>query len=683
MKKNKKILLMGNPNVGKSTVFNEITGSHQHTGNWTGKTVDIAKGKYYYKFTDYELIDLPGTYSLLSSSEEERLARDYLCFEEYDCVVCVVDATNILRNLNLVLQVIEVTDKAVLLLNLNDEAKKKNIDVDAENLSKLLGIPVVRATARSGKGINELLEQIYLVSNNTIQNEVHTLFYSNTIENAVHRVTKGLKGNIETDKNLRFFALRLLESDDSFNTSFNAHFGDDILHKGSLRGNINTAKKELEQFGYNGDKYVKSITAAIFEKTNDIAKQTVKTLPSKKEKLEKSLDKILMGKFTSIPVMLLLLGVVLWITIAGSNYPSDFLRSVFDNFEIWLADSLIHLGVSQTIVSLLVNGILRVLLWVVAVMLPPMAIFFPLFALLEDFGILPRIAFNLDGAFERCGACGKQALTTCMGYGCNAVGVTGCRIIDSPRERLVAIITNSLTPCNGRFPLMIAIISMFFCKNSILSAVILLAMIAVSMLMTFLTSKILTSTVLKGVSSSFVMELPPYRKPKILSLIGDTIREKIIFVLLRAVVVAAPAGLIIWVLANINIADSTLLCKIAQVLDPMGHFIGLDGVMLLAFILGFPANEIVIPIALMAYLSTGEMGDYASLESLKTILTDNGWTWTTALCTCIFSMFHFPCSTTLLTIWKETKSAKWTLTSVLTPLLAGVVVCALINLIFG
>lgn len=224
---------------------------------------------------------------------------------------------------------------------------------------------------------------------------------------------------------------------------------------------------------------------------------------------------------------------------------------------------------------------------------------------------------------------------------------------------------------------------MFFCKSSILSALILLAMIAVSMLMTFLTSKILTSTVLKGVSSSFVMELPPYRKPKILSLIGDTIREKIIFVLLRAVVVAAPAGLIIWVLANINIADTTLLCKIAQVLDPIGQFIGLDGVMLLAFFLGFPANEIVIPIALMAYLSTGEMGDYTSLESLKTILTDNGWTWITALCTCIFSMFHFPCSTTLLTIWKETKSVKWTLTSVLTPLLAGVAVCALINLIFG
>ena len=389
-----------------------------------------------------------------------------------------------------------------------------------------------------------------------------------------------------------------------------------------------------------------------------------------------------MGRYTSIPVMLLLFAVVLWITVAGSNYPSEFLRGVFDNFEVWLADKLAATGASDNFVSLFVNGILRVLLWVIAVMLPPMAIFFPLFAILEDFGILPRIAFNLDGAFERCGACGKQALTTCMGYGCNAVGVTGSRIIDSPRERLVAIITNSLSPCNGRFPLLIAVISMFFSQNSVAAALILLCFMGVSMLATFASSKLLTSTVLKGVSSSFVLELPPYRKPKILSLIGDTVREKIIFVLFRAAAVAAPAGLVIWVLANVRVGSVTLLCYIADILEPAGRFIGLDGVMLLAFILGFPANEIVIPIALMAYLSTGEMSDYSSLESLKTILTDNGWTWVTALCTCIFSMFHFPCSTTLLTIWKETKSVKWTALSVITPLVFGVVICAVISHVF-
>ncbi len=680
MKKNKKVLLMGNPNVGKSTVFNEITGSHQHTGNWTGKTVDTAAGEYYYKFNTYELIDLPGTYSLLSSSEEERLARDYLCFEDYDCVVCVADATNLLRNLNLVLQVIEVTDKVVLLLNLCDEAKKKNITIDTAYLSKSLGVPVVKSTARSGKGINELLEQVHLISNGTQVNNAATLFYSNQIESAVNQVKRELKKTMDTDKNYRFFALRLIENDESFNQSFKEHFGEDVLNKGALRAALNSAKSELGKFGVN---VIKSITQTLFNKTNAIAEAAVIKLPSKKERLEQHLDKILLGKYTSIPVMLVLFGVVLWITIAGSNYPSDALRGVFDDFELWLAGSLLNVGVPEIFVSLVVNGILRVLLWVVAVMLPPMAIFFPLFALLEDFGVLPRIAFNLDGAFERCGACGKQALTTCMGYGCNAVGVTGARIIDSPRERLLAIITNSLTPCNGRFPLLIAVISMFFCSNSIVSALILLALIAFSMLMTFGVSKILTATVLKGVASSFVLELPAYRKPKFLKLMGDTIREKIIFVLLRAAVIAAPAGLIIWILANISVGDISLLCKISQLLDPVGRFIGLDGVMLLAFILGFPANEIVIPIALMAYLSTGEMGDYASLESLKTILVDHGWTWVTALCTCIFSMFHFPCSTTLLTIWKETKSVKWTLMSVITPLAAGVAVCAIIKLIFG
>lgn len=678
MIKNKKVLLMGNPNVGKSTVFNEITGSHQHTGNWTGKTVDSCSGKFKYKFNEYELVDLPGTYSLLASSEEERVARDYLCFNDYDCVVCVVDATNLERNLNLVLQVMELTNKVVLLLNLCDEAKKKNIEIDTAQLSKLLGVPVVKATARSGKGINELLEIVYQISNETLLNESTTLFYNNTIESAVKQVSRALKGQIDTDRNLRFFSLRLIENDESFNSSFKENFGSDVLLKGNVRASIKSAQNKLKQFGVNVSQ---TVTTAIFDKSEDIAKSVSKKLPSKKDAFEKRLDNLLLGKYTSIPIMLLLFGTVLWITIAGSNYPSDWLRGVFDNFQVWLADWLVSINAPDVFISLFVNGILRVLLWVVAVMLPPMAIFFPLFALLEDFGVLPRIAFNLDGAFESCGACGKQALTTCMGYGCNAVGVTGARIIDSPRERLVAIITNSLTPCNGRFPLLIAVISMFFVKNSFLSAMILLGMIAGSMLMTFACSKLLTSTVLNGVSSSYIMELPPYRKPKVLRLIGDTVREKVIFVLLRAVVVAAPAGLIIWVLANISVGDASLLSRIAEVLNPVGQFLGMDGVMLLAFILGFPANEIVIPIALMVYLSTGELSDYSSLESLKTILVDNGWTWVTALCVCVFSMFHFPCSTTLLTIYKETRSIKWSALSVLVPLMAGVVCCALINLI--
>lgn len=443
---------MGNPNVGKSTVFNEITGSHQHTGNWTGKTVDIATGEYYYKFVDYELVDLPGTYSLLSSSEEERLARDYICFEDYDCVVCVVDATSLMRNLNLVLQITEITDKIVLLLNLADEAKKKNIIIDTKLLSSQLGVPVIQATARSGKGINELLEQVHLVCNETLCNDCVPTSYSGAVELAVSYAQSGLKHTIDTDKNERFFALRILENNESFNRSFKAKYGDDIFNACPLHCKLENARNILEQFAVTDSDYTRFITDALLKRASQISEKAVNSLPSKKERREQRLDKLLLGKYSSIPVMLLMLGAVLWITIAGSNYPSELLRRLFDSFELWLAQSLLGIGVSHTVVSFFVNGILRVLLWVIAVMLPPMAIFFPLFAFLEDFGILPRIAFNLDCAFEKCGACGKQALTTCMGFGCNAVGVTGCRIIDSPRERLIAIITNSLTPCNGRFP---------------------------------------------------------------------------------------------------------------------------------------------------------------------------------------------------------------------------------------
>ncbi len=680
MIKDKKVLLMGNPNVGKSTVFNEITGSHQHTGNWTGKTVGTCEGRYTYKFTNFRLVDLPGTYSLLSSSDEERIARDYLCFEDYDCVVCVIDATNLERNLNLVLQVLELTDRVVVLLNLCDEAKKKNIEIDNLALSKSLGVPIIRATARSGKGINELLEAIFCISNETLINETAVLYYSSPIETAIKQITRELKCSLETDKKLRFFALRLIENDESFNKSFKEHFGKEVLLNTDLNTALASAEKQMDTFAINP---AKSVTQAIYEKASHLAEAASKQLPSKKERAEKALDNILLGKYTAVPVMLLLFAIVLWLTVAGSNYPSEFLREVFDGFEARLAEILADIGAPPWVTGLFVNGILRVLLWVIAVMLPPMAIFFPLFALLEDFGILPRIAFNLDGAFEKCGACGKQALTTCMGYGCNAVGVTGARIIDSPRERLIAVITNSLTPCNGRFPLLIAIISMFFCSNSFTAAGILLILIIVSVAMTFLCSKLLSTTILKGVASSFVLELPPYRRPKILRLLCDTLREKILFVLLRAAAVSAPAGLIIWLMANINVGESSLLCTAADFLNPFGELIGLDGVILIAFILGFPANEIVIPIALMAYLSSGEISDYSSLESLKSILTDNGWTWVTALCTCVFSMFHFPCSTTLITIYKETKSLKWSALSVLVPLSAGIISCAVINLIFG
>ena len=399
---------------------------------------------------------------------------------------------------------------------------------------------------------------------------------------------------------------------------------------------------------------------------------------------DRKLDRILTSKRTGFPIMLALLLVVFWLTITGANYPSQWLADGLFWVQDRLTDFFTWMHAPAWLHGALVLGVYRVLAWVVSVMLPPMAIFFPLFTLLEDFGYLPRIAFNLDKYFKKACACGKQALTMCMGFGCNAAGVVGCRIIDSPRERLIATITNNFVPCNGRFPTLIAIITMFFVgtaggfASSFLSALGLTLVILLGVGMTLLVSRLLSKTILKGVPSSFTLELPPYRTPQVGKVIVRSIFDRTLFVLGRAAAVAAPAGLILWLMANVTVGDMSLLAHCSQFLDPFGRLLGLDGTILMAFILGFPANEIVIPIVIMAYMAKGSLTDMSNLNELHTLLTNNGWTWLTAVCTMLFSLMHWPCSTTCMTIHKETQSLKWTAVSFAVPTVIGMLVCLLV-----
>lgn len=681
------VALAGNPNVGKSTVFNELTGMNQHTGNWPGKTVNSATGEYNYKFHNYVVVDLPGTYSLLAHSAEEEVARDFICFGGADAVVIVLDATCIERNLNLVLQTLEITDKVVICLNLMDEAKKKKIFVDKDMLSELLGVPVICATARSGKGINELLEQVHLTIMSDEPRETAVIRYLRPIEEAVAILENPVKIAVEGKVNPRFASLRLLENDDSLNHSIKENLGFDILENEKVNSALTKAKKLLHRSGLDQEKYRDKIVSCLVMNSERIASQAVRIDVDKAQKRDRRLDKLFTGKLTGIPIMVLLLLFVFWLTITFSNYPSGLLQELMQLILEKLHDfgNFVHMPLWLS--GMLFDGVFKVLGWVVAVMLPPMAIFFPLFTLLEDFGYLPRVAFNLDNCFRKANTCGKQSLTTCMGFGCNAAAVTGARIIDSPRERLIAIITNSFIPCNGRFPLLISIITMFFVgavggfAGTVSSALILTMIIVFSVGMTFLASKILSTTLLKGVPSSFTLELPPYRKPQIGKVIVRSIFDRTLFVLGRAVAVAAPAGLLIWLMANIKYGDSSILSICSGFLDPFARLFGMDGIILVAFILGFPANEIVIPIILMAYMATGNLTDYSNLAELKTILVDNGWTWITAISVMLFSIMHWPCSTTCITIRKETKSWKWTLVSVAVPTICGFAICFIFNFV--
>lgn len=682
MKDNNRIIaLAGNPNVGKSTVFNALTGLHQHTGNWPGKTVSNASGYFNFNNLTYKIYDLPGIYSILAHSEEEFVARDFICFGGSDVVVIVCDAGCLMRNLNLVLQVCEITDKVVVCVNLLDEAKKKKIDVDLNKLSDLLGVRVVGTSARSNVGLDELLSNIELTFGEIRKSR--KVRYNQYVEDAIKVISDAIILN-DDSINKRWVALNLLRDDELLRDKIEEELMIDLSDE-----KIDNSIKQARTLLLDGDITINEIDDVLTESINNeaslISSKVVSYLNEDYDKKDRRLDKILTKKSTGIPIMIILFAFIFWLTITGSNYPSMLLQSVLFKFENVLFNFFSYLHIPNFVNEALTHGVYRVLAWVVSVMLPPMALFFPLFTILEDIGYLPRIAFNVDGIFKKCKTCGKQALTMAMGFGCNAVGVSGCRIIDSPRERLIAILTNSFVPCNGRFPILISIITMFLVGveggfwNSLLGVLILMMVIGFGIFMTFVTSSVLSKTLLKGVPSSFTLELPPYRRPQYGKVIVRSIFDRTLFVLGRAITVAIPAGLVIWCLANININGGSLLSILSNVLDPLGKLLGMDGVILLAFILAFPANEIVIPIIIMSYMSTGNLVDISNLSTLREVLVSNGWTWVTAVSVMLFSLMHWPCSTTCLTVKKETSSIKWTILSIVIPTFCGVVICLIFN----
>lgn len=701
------VALAGNPNTGKSTVFNALTGLRQHTGNWPGKTVARAEGGCSIEGDKYKLVDLPGTYSLLSASMDEEIARDFLLFGKPDVTVVVVDATRLERNLNLVLQVLEITDRAVVCLNLIDEARRTGLAVDERRLARDLGVPVVATAARYGEGLEELLAAIAdVASGRTVCKPRRLGGRAPGLETAVGRLTAEVERVFPGLPNAAWVALRLLDGDGAIAEAVrDGSLGE--LRDGAAGSDgeaappppvdaaaaaelLSTARALRWQVGRD---FHGKLMEGVYAEAARLAERAV-TRAGEAQRFDwsRAVDRVVTSRALGFPIMLGLLTVVFWVTIAGANVPSSMLATLLiDQVHPLLKAGAVAIGLPWWLDGLLVDGMYLATAWVVAVMLPPMAIFFPLFTLLEDFGYLPRVAFNLDRMFKRVGAHGKQALTMAMGWGCNAAAIVSTRIIDSPRERLIAIITNNFALCNGRWPTQILIASIFLGALApahlagLVSAVSVVGIAVLGVLLTFAVSWLLSHTVLRGEVSTFSLELPPYRPPRVLKTIYTSIIDRTLVVLWRAVVFALPAGALIWLLSNIQPGGVSLAERAIQSFDGFGVLVGLSGVILLAYVIAIPANEIVIPTILMlTVLVTGAAGvgagagvlfELDSPEATARLLEAGGWTLLMAVNLMLFSLVHNPCSTTLYTIWKETRSAKWTAVSALLPLGLGFGLC--------
>ena len=652
------ILLCGNPNVGKSSIYNILTHSHEHTGNWTGKTVELSTKKIV--GTDYYLVDLPGIYSLSSLSEEENIAKMTMLFSDYKSIIYVVDATQIEKNLNLLFQILQINKNIILCINMIDELENKNIKLDTNKLSNILGIKVIKFSTYKNIGYNELIEAIK--EDNYCE---YNYYYNDEIEKHINNISSYLPVGF----NNRYMSISVLNKDEYLVKYVKERYGINLENNDVKNYIMNINSEEIsDQISIKINTLSRIVTNEVFKKSS--------------ENNISLLDKIFSNKIYSIIMMTFIMFLIFLITITLANYPSDLLGELFNKFEYFIYKLCLNFNIPKVIYEPILFGVYRVVTFIISVMFPPLVIFFIMWTYAEESGILPRIAFNFDKICSYSNCHGKQCLTMCSGFGCNACAVVGARIMDNKRDRIIAILTNSFIPCNGRFPMIIAIITMFLVNsnNKILVSIYLCGFVILAMIISFLISFILSKTILKGYPSFFVLELPEYKKVKLSIILKTSIVYKSLSILKKAILVSIPAGLIIWLLTNININNMSIFLIVSNFLDKFAKIIGLDGNILLSFILALPANEIVLPIIIMGYLGNSNISLISDYMGIKSILLNNGWTVNTAICTILFSLMHFPCGTTLSTIKSEI-GYKWAFYSFIIPLITGIVFLLIYNFI--